>query len=109
MKYTRRSAGIDALILSTVAIFVCLGAWIENPSISNLFIPMIMYVVGTVFILSHFYPMESGVLHVSDVLCRKVLIPAHDAGGLTWGIFAYVVATAGTILILVGDSEGLTQ
>ena len=53
--------------------------------------------------------MESGVLHVSDVLCRKVLIPAHDAGGLTWGIFAYVVATAGTILILVGDSEGLTQ
>lgn len=67
-----------------------------------------MYVVGTVFILSHFYPMESGVLHTSDVLCRKVMIPPHEAGGITWGIFAYVVATMGVISIL-GDFGGVRQ
>ncbi|MCB1064948.1 MAG: hypothetical protein KDN20_18770 [Verrucomicrobiae bacterium] len=108
MKYTKKSAGIDALILGTIAAFVCIGTLIEDPVVSSLFFPMIMYVVGTVFILSHFYPMESGVLHTSDVLCRKVMIPPHDTGGITWGVFGYVVATVGMISIL-GDLGSFKQ
>lgn len=109
MKYTKRFVGIDALILGTIAAFVSFGTMNDNPVVSSVFLPVIIYVVGTVFVLSHFYPMESGVLHASAVLCRQVMIPPHEAGGLTWGIFCYAVATVGIISILSSNSEGLPQ
>ncbi len=113
MKYTWRSALVDAVIAVAVVLLFGVGFHFsesgpngrETGLISQVCIAFYIYTIATVFLLSHFFPSGSGFLYTANVLCCKVMIPPHEGGGITWGLFGYVVGTAGLIFAFIGEGD----
>lgn len=101
MKYTKQSAGIDGLIILSFVSLFALGAsaGFNDSTFGKVCISLLVYLIGTVFLLSHFYSRHSGILCTSSVLCTEVMVPRHAAGAIIWSIFTYCAATVALILI----------